>query len=206
MQKLCNNQRCQHTQPPTHMALDGKNWIHFCAVQATHVRDLTSLMRGMSSMLLKDPVVTRRLRWESMWSSHWVSTWHSSYPKCSIASEPPEFQTLTHDILFKLCKKVSKGDKDELIHMGRWAWRNDPLKWGWDQRRSEASHDVSASPAFTLVPYNFNRFWRALEQIGIRRSDPRLEGMVKNLEDIKREEFKTTPLENLELDKICFRR
>ena len=45
-----------------------------------------------------------------------------------------------------------------------------------------------------------------MQQTGIRRSDPRLEKMVANLNDIKNEAFGDTPLESLELDRRQFKR
>jgi len=53
---------------------------------------------------------------------------------------------------------------------------------------------------------HMGRFWQALQQTGIRRSDPRLEKMVNNLNDIKNEAFGDTPLESLELDRRQFKR
>ena len=47
---------------------------------------------------------------------------------------------------------------------------------------------------------------KALEQTGIRRSDPRLGEMVKYMNDIKANEFDNKSVENLELDKTQFKR
>ena len=59
---------------------------------------------------------------------------------------------------------------------------------------------------FKFLKLNSRRFWQALQQTGIRRSDPRLEKMVANLNDIKNEAFGDTPLESLELDRRQFKR
>ena len=59
---------------------------------------------------------------------------------------------------------------------------------------------------YNLKATLLKRFWKALQFTGIRRSDPRLEKMVNNLNDIKNEAFGDTPLDSLELDRRQFKR